>query len=88
MISSIEDTIRKAFSATLDEQGQESTQPLCDNTILLQSGLDSLGFAILVTRLEDELGYDPFSLSDTPYYPQTFRDFVEFYERHHPSNES
>jgi len=51
-----------------------------DETVLLESsGLDSLGFAILVTRLEEELGYDPFTLSSEAYYPRTFGDFVDFY---------
>ena len=33
--------------------------PLPDDLVLLDSGLDSLGFAVLVARLEDELGIDP-----------------------------
>lgn len=52
--------------------------------MLLESGLDSLGFAILVVRLEEELGYDPFVLAKTPYYPRTFGDFVAFYEANNP----
>ena len=46
--------------------------------------LDSLGFAVLVTRLEERLGYDPFSLMDEAVYPATFREFVEVYERFAP----
>ena len=38
--------------------------------VLLNSGLDSLCFAILVTRLEDELGFDPFTISDDVYFPR------------------
>ncbi len=44
------------------------------------SGLDSLCFAILVTRLEDELGIDPFTASDEVYFPVTLGDFVRLYE--------
>ena len=36
-------------------------EPLSDDLVLLDSGLDSLGFAILVARVGDELGYDPFA---------------------------
>lgn len=54
--------------------------PLQDDLILLDSGLDSLCFAILVARLEDKLGYDPFSESDDVYFPVTFGDFVKFYD--------
>ena len=49
--------------------------------MLLDSGLDSLGFAILVARLEDRLGYDPFATSDDVEFPVTFGDFVRFYDR-------
>jgi hypothetical protein len=54
--------------------------PLGDDLILANSGLDSLAFAILVARLEDALGYDPFTAADDVYYPVTFGDFVRLYE--------
>jgi hypothetical protein len=54
--------------------------PLTDNLTLLDSGLDSLCFAILVTRLEDSLGVDPFTSSEDALFPVTFSDFVSFYE--------
>ena len=55
--------------------------PLTDHTVLLDSGLDSLAIAILVARLEDTLGFDPFAASDETEYPLTVGDFVRFYER-------
>ena len=42
---------------------------LDESTVLLESGLDSLGFAILVARLEEEFGYDPFSMSQSILVP-------------------
>jgi acyl carrier protein len=54
--------------------------PLSDELALLESGLDSLAFAILVARLEDALGFDPFSQSDEAYFPVTLGDFVRVYE--------
>lgn len=54
--------------------------PLDDELVLLNSGLDSLCFAILVTRLEDSLGIDPFTASDEVYFPVTLGDFVKVYE--------
>jgi acyl carrier protein len=54
--------------------------PLKDDLILLDSGLDSLCFAILVARLEDALGVDPFSASDDVSFPVTLGDFVKAYE--------
>ena len=54
--------------------------PLTDELPLLESGLDSLSFAIAVARLEDEFGVDPFS-GDEPFeFPVTFGDFIGFYE--------
>ena len=58
---------------------QRTLAPLSDNLKLLQSGLDSLSFALIVTRLEDALGYDPFETAEK--FPVTFGDFVALYER-------
>jgi acyl carrier protein len=54
---------------------------LTDDTVLLESGLDSLGFAILVARLEEELGRDPFTESDEVIYPRTLGEFLAVYEQ-------
>jgi acyl carrier protein len=61
------------------EQGK-AVASLTDDLPLLDSGLDSLCFAILVARLEDRLGVDPFTTSNDVYFPVTFGDFVRFYE--------
>ena len=55
--------------------------PLSDDLVLLDSGLDSLCFAIVVAKLEDELGEDPFATSEDIDFPITFGDFVRFYDR-------
>jgi acyl carrier protein len=62
------------------EQHQKTLMPLTDDAILLNTGLDSLCFAILVARLEDRLGVDPFSASDDIAFPVTLGDFVRVYE--------
>jgi acyl carrier protein len=61
--------------------GKTSLPPLTDDLVLLDSGLDSLAIAILVARLEDTLGLDPFTDSDDTPYPVTLGDFIRFYER-------
>jgi acyl carrier protein len=71
--------ITAQFEQVSKEQGKHLIA-LTDQTPLLDSGLDSLCFAIIVARLEDELGYDPFSTSDDTDFPVTFGDFVKFYE--------
>lgn len=53
---------------------------LNEETVLLESGLSSLGFAILVALLEEELEFDPFSSSDDVVYPKTLAEFVQIYE--------
>ena len=54
-------------------------QPLSDDLPLVGSGLDSLCFAVIVTRLEDKLGIDPFAAEDI-LFPVTFGEFVRLYE--------
>ena len=73
--------IEKTFTAVLADAGATVPAQFSDNLVLLQSGLDSLGFAILITRLEAECGYDPFTLMTEPFYPRTFGELVEVYER-------
>ena len=62
------------------EERQKALGPLTDDAILLDTGLDSLSFAILVARLEDRLGVDPFSESGDLSFPVTLGDFVRVYE--------
>lgn len=59
---------------------EKKLAPLEDNTVLADSGLDSLCFAIIVARLEDAFGVDPFTASEEVYFPVTFGDFVALYE--------
>jgi len=60
----------------------ELSGELLDMTPLLETGLDSLGFAILVARLEEELGFDPFVEMDEAVYPRVFGEFVAIYDQH------
>ena len=54
--------------------------PLTENVELLNTGLDSLCFAILVSRLEDSLGVDPFTASEDASFPVTLGEFIRLYE--------
>jgi acyl carrier protein len=61
--------------------GQKKTlAPLTDDLALTNSGLDSLCFALLVARLEDETGRDPFTESDEVSFPVTLGDLIALYE--------
>jgi hypothetical protein len=54
--------------------------PLDDELSLHETGFDSLAFAILVARLEDDLGVDPFTISEDGTFPSTIGEFVRAYE--------
>ena len=73
-------TIMAEMQRIADEQAKRLA-PLSDDLVLLDSGLDSLCFAVLVARLEDKLGLDPFTMADDVAFPVTLGDFVKVYER-------
>jgi acyl carrier protein len=75
--------LRPAILAQFEQIAKEQNKtlaPLTDDLVLLESGLDSLCFAIIVARLEDTLGIDPFSAADDVEFPTTVGDFIKFYE--------
>jgi acyl carrier protein len=80
----LRDNIITAIKEAAEIRGANLASDLIDETILLESGLDSLGFAILIARLEEELGYDPFALMDEPFYPRTLGEFISIYRRFAP----
>jgi len=79
MAVSIRETIVSQFQQVAAEQNYKLA-PLTDDRPLLEAGLDSLAFAIVVARLEDSLGIDPFMASADARFPLTFGDFVKMYE--------
>lgn len=83
-MTNLENDIRRVFNDIWALEKQSETPALMPDTILLETGLDSLGFAIFVSSLDEALGYDPFTLSEDAFYPQTFAEFVAFYERYRP----
>ena len=76
---SVRSTLVAQFEQVAREQAKKLA-PLSDGLVLLDSGLDSLCFAIIVGRLEDTLGCDPFSADEEIDFPVTFGDFIRFYE--------
>jgi len=76
-------SIRSIVLAQLELVAKEQKRklpPLSDDLPLLDSGLDSLCFAILVARLEDALGCDPFNGDSAVDFPVTLQDFISLYE--------
>ena len=76
---SVKATVISQIQQIADDK-MKSLPPLTDDLVLLDSGLDSLAIAILVARLEEVLGFDPFTESDDMAYPVTLGDFIRFYE--------
>jgi acyl carrier protein len=62
------------------EEQKVTLPPLDDELSLHETGFDSLAFAILVARLEDDLGIDPFTISENATFPLTVGDFIGAYE--------
>jgi acyl carrier protein len=79
MAKQIKLTIMDQMEQIAREHGK-TLAPLRDDLVLLESGLDSLGFAVLVARLEDTLGIDPFTTAEDAVFPVTLGDFVKVYE--------
>ena len=83
---SIQKIIKEKYLEVLEQTGSELLVPeLKDDVVLLESGLDSLGFARLVATLDEALEFDPFTMMDEPFYPSTFGEFVEIYEKMNPN---
>jgi hypothetical protein len=76
-------TTRSIITSLFQDVAREQKRPLAplsDDLKLLESGLDSLSFALIVARLEDALGFDPFDTQEALSFPVTFGDFVRLYE--------
>jgi acyl carrier protein len=74
-------SVESQFQQVATEQKRKLAR-LSDDLKLLESGLDSLSFALIVARLEEDLGFDPFDRVDEVRFPVTFGDFVRLYENH------
>jgi len=76
-------SLRSEILSQFDQVAREQDKKLpvlTDNLELMDSGLDSLCLAIIVSRLEDILGIEPFSTSEDVSFPRTVGEFITFYE--------
>jgi hypothetical protein len=76
-------TVKLTIMSEMQKIAQEQEKqlaPLRDDLVLLDSGFDSLCFAVLVARLEDQLGLDPFTRSEQAAFPLTLGDLVRVYD--------
>jgi acyl carrier protein len=80
---SLRSTIMERITQVAEQQGKVIA-PLTDDLPLIESGLDSLCIAIIVAKLEDELGLDPFATEEDMAFPVTVGDFIRLYENAAP----
>jgi acyl carrier protein len=72
-------TVISLLTQVASEQGK-TLVPLSDDVALMDTGLDSLCIAIIVARLDDQFGVDPFGEADEVTLPVTVGDFIRIYE--------
>jgi len=77
---SVRSEILEQVKQVVDEQNLR-LGPLSDELPLRDLGLDSLCFAIIVSRLESVLGVDPFSDDESASFPVNLGEFIRFYEK-------
>ncbi len=75
----VRDKVETVIRDVAAENGK-TLPPLTDDLALFDSGLDSLCLAVIVARLEDGLGVDPFSDAEDVVFPVTVGEFVKLYE--------
>jgi acyl carrier protein len=75
----VRDTVETTILAVAAENKVGLTA-LSPDMPLLETGLDSLCLAVIVARLEDALGVDPFNAEGEMAYPVTIGDFIALYE--------
>jgi acyl carrier protein len=79
---SVNSRVVSVIRKTAEEQGFQLPE-LHDDLLLHETGLDSLAFTVLLSNLEDDFGFDPFTLSDEMAFPSTIGEFVRAYDRAH-----
>ena len=73
------DQIKAVFDEVWWDDKECEPPEITDETVLLDTGLDSMALGILVTRLDEEFGIDPFIANNDAVYPRTFGEFVQAY---------
>ncbi len=77
----LEQQIRDAMQQVAELSDCQLVESINPDTLLLECGLDSLGYAMLVAQLEENLGYDPFTELALDTYPSTFAEFLAMYQQ-------
>ncbi|MGV3772074.1 MAG: acyl carrier protein [Verrucomicrobiales bacterium] len=89
MTDTIRQTIIEEISGVLKDAGKQIPE-VNESTSLLDGGMgmDSLDFAVLVVRLEQRLGSDPFNSATLDRFPTTLGALVSVYQNAAAAKES
>jgi acyl carrier protein len=80
-MANLEQQIKQAMQQVAELSDCRLVEPIESGTLLLECGLDSLGYAMLVAQLEEDLGFDPFTELEIDIYPSTFAEFLAIYQQ-------
>ena len=78
-VGRVRGTVARAFREVAAAHDRK-LQPLDDDLVLVDCGLDSLCFAVIAAELEIELGLDPLAELEDDRFPASFGAFVALYE--------
>lgn len=79
MTTDIRGQVIKEITEVFSSEGVEFDSTMLSKPVM-GIGVDSLAYAILVARLEQKLGRDPFTSNPELGYPELLEDFVKAYE--------
>jgi acyl carrier protein len=85
-MADVRTAIREEIGTVLKEAGKPA--PVIDDSTSLMRGalgLDSMDFAVLVVRLEQRLGRDPFNSTTLEKFPTTVGELAALYEQSVPA---
>ena len=68
--------------------GASVTGAIPDEAVLVDLGLDSLGFVKIIVEMQRTFDVDPFGREDTISYPETVGELKELYRRYAAGDES
>jgi acyl carrier protein len=80
-MTKLEQQIRQTMQQVAELSDCQLVDPIDADTLLLECGLDSLGYAMLVAQLEEDLGFDPFTELAIDIYPSTFAELLAIYQQ-------
>lgn len=75
----IEHTLLKCMEEVAAQTGSDLVADLNRHTALHESGLDSLGLAMVLARLDERLGYSPFREGIETQIPGTLSELILLY---------